>query len=217
MDCQSILTRARKTLFDETSVEYSDDELLAHLNAACATIAQLDPKAYVASSTISMVAGWAQSLPAGASALINISTNVDGSGVIEVDEEDLYAADVDWRLKPQAKDVRHYFADPRDPTHFNVWPPNDGTGSVNATYQAAPPTATVTGDFPLPDSYAEPAYLFIVYHALQREDSRGSDSAAQVFYGQFNAQLGRGQQQTTAVQAGHTGSDNELGVGNSGR
>lgn len=63
---------------------------------------------------------------------------------------------------------------------------------------------TFSDQFPLPDLYAEAAYLFLLYQALQRRSKDGDAAKAQGFYVQFLKNLDQDVKDIKMIQAGQT-------------
>jgi hypothetical protein len=204
----SLLTRVSKTLFDETNVVYAQQELLDHLNAAVAEIVQLDTKAYMVNAPLQCVPGAMQSLPGDAVALVDIRYNCDATGtpgraVTATGLDPLAAARPDWFAEPPAAVARHYAADPRDPKRFYLWPPQPNpAGYVQVVYQGVPDDVALTDNFPLPDLYAQAAYLFVLYHALLRRDKNGDPQRASLYYQMFLQELDQDMKNVARIQAG---------------
>lgn len=203
-----LLARVSKTLYDETNVVYAQQELLDHLNAAVAEIVQLDTKAYMVNAPLQCAPGTLQSLPGDAVALVDVRYNCDDGGVAgraitAVGMEQLQAARPDWHRSPPSSVCRHYAADGRDPKRFYVWPPQpDPPGLVMVVYQGVPDDVGLGDDFPLPDLYAEAAYLFVLYHVLLRRDHDADPQRAMVFYQMFMTELDQDVKNISAIQAG---------------
>jgi hypothetical protein len=206
----ALLARASKTLYDETNVVYAQQELLDHLNAAVAEIVQLDTKAYMVNAPLRCVPGSLQSLPGDAVALVDVRFNTDasstgGRAVTEVSMPHLQAARPDWHRSPPSTETRHYCADPRDPKRYYVWPPQpDPAGYLQVVYQGVPDDVGLGDNFPLPDLYAEAAYLFVLYHALLRRDRNADPQRAAFFYQMFLQELDVDARNVSMIQAGRT-------------
>ena len=209
----NLLARCSKTLYDETNVVYAQAELLDHLNTAVAEIVQLDAKAYMVNQAVRLAPGSQQQLPGDAVALVDVKYNLaatqagtagaPGRAITAVAMSELQEARPDWHASPPAATVRHYCADPRDPRRFYVWPPQaDPPGFAQVVYQGVPEDVDLAGDFPLPDLYAEAAYLFVLYHALLRREPHGDPQRAQFFYTAFLQALDQDVRNIARIQAG---------------
>lgn len=78
--------------------------------------------------------------------------------------------------------------------------------TLDTNLQAAVPDVTLVtfGDiFSLPDLYEEAAYLFVLYHALNREDKRGNPTKAMQFYAMFLKAMDQDIKDVTSIQAGN--------------
>jgi len=117
--------------------------------------------------------------------------------------EFLQAARPDWHQSPPSAVCRHYATDVRDPKRFYVWPPQpDPAGFVMVVYQGVPDDVGLGDFFPLPDLYAEAAYLFVLYHVLLRRDHNADPQRAMVFYQMFMTELDQDVKNISTIQAG---------------
>lgn len=148
-----ICGRASTTLFDETNVRWKEAELLEYLSDAQREAVLLKPTAFTKNEAVQLQPGTVQSLPAGGVALIDIGGNMgaDGStpgpGVTQIDRTVLESVRPDWRAATASVTAKHYLYDDRDPTRFELYPPQpDPAGYVQISYGAEPPKLSDVGD-----------------------------------------------------------------------
>ncbi|MBL3825164.1 MULTISPECIES: phage adaptor protein [unclassified Marinobacter] len=148
-----ICSRASKTLFDETRVRWKEAELLEYLSDAQKEAVLLKPTAFTKNEAAKLQPGTVQSLPAGGVALVDIGGNMGpngqtpGRGVTQIDRTVLESVRPDWRTETASVTAKHYLYDDRDPTRFEIYPPQpDPAGYVQISYGAEPPEVTAVGD-----------------------------------------------------------------------
>jgi hypothetical protein len=169
---QDIVDSARLTLQDADSDTWTDQELCDYLTEAEAHTVALKPDAYPIKGPVSLTAGTDQVLPTGAVAILDLDHNVVSRRRITlVDRELLDETSRFWPAGTQERDVQHWCADPRDPRRFDVTPPNDGTGVVEALYGAVPPACELSGNIHLGDHYRVILMWFVLHRAWPRTPS----------------------------------------------
>lgn len=148
-----IVTRAARTLFDETNTRWGEAELLEYLSDAQREAVNLKPTAYSKSEAVPLQPGTRQTLPAGAVSLIDIGGNLGADGdtpgvsITQVDRTILEAVRPSWRSSTPNISAKHYLYDDRDPAAFEVWPPQpDPAGYAHATFAAETPVLSSTDD-----------------------------------------------------------------------
>lgn len=173
----TILDSVSATLLDTARVTWGRTELLGYLNEALRTTAFVKPDMYSVQDFIPLAAGIAQILPADGIALLDITDNeTGGRAVTQTDLALLQEENRFWPAATQQAEVENYAADPRTPRRFYVFPPNDGNGSVRATYGAVPDELTGSSGevIPVPDSYQNPLTNFVLAKAYAK-NSRKQD------------------------------------------
>lgn len=195
-----IVDNSRLTLIDASKVTWGDDELTAYGNEAIRSICQVKRDAHTRREYIPLVAGIKQQLPAGGIAVLDGGPN-EASGRIctQVDRELLDAENTYWPAATRETDAQHWAADPRDPTRFDVTPPNDGSGSVEFLFGAVPDPVAYGGTFPLLDVYSFPVEVFILARALSKQTRRQDPAKAMAYMQQFNQLIGLGSAAQIAV------------------
>ena len=171
----ALIVNYRRILLDPSpGVTWFDPALLAMVNQAERAICAVKPEAYTIKGSIPMVAGTHQTIPAQGTAILDIYENAVGKRrVSQVNRALLDASNRFWPDATTEVPVQHWTADPRDPTRFEVTPPNDGTGAVIALYGTTPtPIAGVGNAINLPDIYEMPIQAFVLAKAYAENTVR---------------------------------------------
>jgi hypothetical protein len=180
---ETILDSVSATLLDRSRRTWSRSELVGYLNEALTATANVKPEMFTVQEYVTLVAGNTQQLPAGGIALLDIDQNSTGRVVSQVDDALLDGANRLWPRATQQAEVEHFTADPRAPTRFKVFPPNDGTGSVQILYGAVP--AALSGssgeDIPVTDNYQAPLTNYVLGKAYAK-NSKKQDLAKSASY-----------------------------------
>jgi len=208
------MTIAASTIVDEAATLLLDTahrtwplaELLGYLNEALRATAFVKPDMYTVEEAFTPTVGVLQNLPSDGVAFMDITQNLIGRkrNVTQADEGLLEEANRFWPAATPQAEVEHFTADPRNPRRFRVFPPADGTGSVQILYGAVPPTIVYdTEDIPVPDSF-QTALLDFVLSRAYAKNSKKQDMAKSSFYRQaWAAALGLKSQAQIAI-APHT-------------
>jgi hypothetical protein len=188
---QSIIDSARLTLQDANRVTWTDQELCDYLTEAEAHTVMLKPDAYPVKGPISLSAGTTQILPPGAVGILDIDHNVVSKRRITlVDRELLDETSRFWPAGTQETDVQHWCADPRDPRRFEVTPPNNGTGAVEALYGVTPDPCTLSGNIHLGDFYRVALMWFVLHRAWAKNSKRYDPVKSQAMLNNYMQALG---------------------------
>lgn len=180
-----IVNGAALTLVDVSHVTWSAAELLGYLNEGIRATAFVKPDMVPKQVFVTLAAGVLQSIPADGIALLDIQQNeISGRVVTLVNQQLLDECQRFWPAGTREVDVEHYTADSRTPRQFKVYPPNDGTGSVEIKYGSVPAALTSQGDaLPVPDTYQAALTNFVLARAYakntQRQDLTKSAAAMQ--------------------------------------
>lgn len=143
-----IITSLRIELSDPSpGATWLDAFFLARISEAERAIVAVKRDAYPLRGAVALVAGTKQSLPADGIAVMEAYENtVSGRRCTLANRELVDAAAPFFPAATQEVDAEHYMKDDRDPTRFDVIPPNDGTGSLQMLYGAIPTALTATTD-----------------------------------------------------------------------
>jgi hypothetical protein len=178
-----IINAVRFTLMDTAAATWSAAQLLANLNAAERKICALKPTAFTTLASLSIAAGVHQAMPAGATEIFDLYENVvSGRRARLVDRELLDEAYRFWPIATQEKDVQEWTQDPRSPIRYDVYPPNDGTGSVRALYGLIPTEiASAATAINLGDQYEEALKAFTLAESYAHNSAK-QDMVKSDFY-----------------------------------
>jgi len=200
-----IMTRAAYVLNDAGAVRWTPQEMLLWVNDGQRAICVAKPSANTDTVTISLVAGARQAVPATAHQLVRILRNTDGAAITMVDREIMDAHVPGWgdtTVWPAQAVVEHAIYDTASPEAFDVFPPNDGTGQIEAVVATLPTDIPEPGASPgsiasysanigIPDSYREALVDYVLYRAFSK-DAEYPDSAqrAMAYYQTYAAAVG---------------------------
>jgi hypothetical protein len=191
---QSIVDRARHILQDTTSggTRWLDDELMKWVNDAQREIVLLKPNAFSSVENLSLVSGSKQEIMAEGLLLLSVVRNSSGRAVRRVDRNILDSENPDWHELTAASGVEHYVFDEDAPTHFWVYPPNNGAGSVEVIVSRSPEdVGNITSNITLNDIYMNVILDYVLYRAYSKDtDYAGNTQRAGTHYSAFNNSLG---------------------------
>jgi hypothetical protein len=149
----TIVASVRGTLIDASAVTFSDAVLVQYLNEGIAATCFVKPEAYPLEQSLALTAGIRQTLPAGATGLLDVIATGAGTAVTQVDKALLEAADPNWPSANPVQAIDHYTADPRLPLQWLCYPPAAVGATAVVRYGAVPPAIMISGNVPLPDAY----------------------------------------------------------------
>lgn len=207
---KSVLTRVAETLADENSVRWSVAELCRYFNDGQNAIRELNPDATSVTTTMALVAGARQALPAQAAMLLDIIGNTDGASIRQCGRKALDAQVPNWQQATASTTIRHFMFDDRDETEFYVYPPAAAGASLEVRYSAYPTpisdgytlastVADVTGNMALPDKYANALREYVLSRAFDKDGEHPANAARSVkHYSAFLSALGMGAQAQAA-------------------
>jgi hypothetical protein len=185
------LARAATLLQDVSNIRWPQAELLDWLNDGQRDIVLKKPNASVKNSALPLQAGTKQSLPADGVQLIDIVRNLPGEAIRLVSREILDAQVPNWHSSTASSSVKHYCYSELDLKNFYVWPPNNGNGTVELIYSAAPANASLNGVISVDDIYQSVLLDYILYRAWSKDAEYASDPArAAAHYAAFVNALG---------------------------
>lgn len=170
---QAIVDQVRADLVDDDGVTWSDGDLLDDLNEAQRTIVLVKNDAYTVTEYIGLTDGTIQSLPVGGIVLVDILENeVSKRRATQVDLELLDETNRFWPAGEESVDVIHYCFDPRDKAQYRVYPPNNGYGSVAASYSRVPEDCSYGDPITLNDQYQPIIKMMMMSLAYRRNTQR---------------------------------------------
>lgn len=186
MKANDVISRARILLNDQDGTRWLDSELVSWINDAQKLIAMTRPDASVSNTSVTLVAGTKQSLPASGFRLLDVIRNISATGaggraIRIVDREVLDSQDPFWHTSTESGTIKHFVYDNRDPKTYYVYPAAisgtkieimfsvsptevvyDGT---NATTIAASLNTTLT----VSDIYLEAVLNYSMYRAYSKD------------------------------------------------
>lgn len=172
-----IAREVRADLVDEDAVTWTEGDLLEDLNESIRIIVGVKNDAYTVTEYILLTDGATQTLPLGGISLVDIAENeASKRRVTQVDLELLDETSRFWPAGTESVDVIHYTFDPRDKTQYRVYPPNNGYGSVLATYSRVPDPVTYLDVIPIGDQY-EPVIKALMMSLAYRRNTQRQDLA----------------------------------------
>lgn len=192
---KSVIDQASWILKDDDNVRWTRDTLLGYVNEAQAAVVRLEPTSNVVRKAIPLVFGTRQKLPEDALTLMSITRNTEPDGYagrsIRLATRSVFDAMFgDWHNEPETCEVENYIYDGRDSTEFEVYPPNDGSGYVEAVYSALPPVLAEDDPLTLGDEFFAVIKNYVLYKAALLDcDFNGTGALAQFYYQQFLTEL----------------------------
>ena len=199
-------------LQDPDNVRWPLPELVGWLNDGAKEIVLQKPNSSSDNVVISLAVGTLQEIGAGRLQLLRVTRNIKevgpprvGGRVIRVcSREILDTSYPDWHdpsVVTPAAQVRQYVLDDQDPTHFYVFPPNTGSGLVEAIVSVTPALVEATGDpnaitsyevaVALPDIYKGTLQDYVLYRCYTKDATFAADvQRAALHYQQFAGALG---------------------------
>lgn len=216
---QSIIRRVVDTLQDNTSIRWPVGELCRYFNDGQREVILYRPDAMVTNATQALSAGSKQAIPATGSKLIEVVRNTATKKAVRLcNREILDAQQPGWHALTGVAEVVHYTYDPRDPKVFYVYPPSNGSSSVDLIYSNSPTDISepasgdytaVTGNLSLPDIYGNVIQDYVLYRAYSKDaDYAANGARAQASYAAFANALGIEIKATIAVAPTPRGNPN---------
>lgn len=202
IDALDVVNRARVTLIDLDEVTWSDDELMGYFNEGVKAACNLKPDLYVVTGSVDLDAGPKQTLPDRGLQIFDVVRDlVGGNRVTQVQRQLMGDVRPDWPNMTQTAAVKHFMTDNDNVQVFWVYPPNDGTGSVEAVYGAIPDDVVSTPHTsPLSANYDPALHAYICALALAKNTSR-QDLTKSTTWMQTFVQLVTGKTQTQLAVA----------------
>lgn len=188
---KQIIDRAAILLQDTTNIRWPRTELLEWLVEAQQYIVAVKPGARAKVTSRQLSAGSRQTLPDDGASLIDITRNTTGSAIRLVSREILDAQIPNWHTQTSTTVVTHYVYDPNAPEIFHVYPPNNGSGSVELIYAATPgAVANEAAAITLNDFYAPAILNYVMYRAYSKDsDYAANDANAKAYFAAFESAL----------------------------
>lgn len=167
----TILNRVRVLLIDQEGDRWLDDELLEWLNEGQRAVVGIKPDTNTIRETFNCAAGTRQTLPAGATQLLDIPRNADGTlrAVRYVARHTLDSENPYWHSSVASGEIRNYVYDKNDGMTFFVYPPAEADAALEIVYSAIPTDCVINGDITLADDMAAPLVDYVCYRAYMKD------------------------------------------------
>lgn len=200
-----IMTRASRILNDAAATRWTPQEMLLWINDGQRAVVVNKPSANTATTAISLSAGVEQAIPATAHQLVRILRNTSGGAIRMVDRDIMDQHVPGWAdtsVWPAQAEVEHAIFDLANPTTFDVFPANDGNGSVDAVLSVLPgdiaepgtnpdQIASYTTDITLGDDWREALVDYVLYRAFSKDaEYPAAAQRAMAYYQGFAAAVG---------------------------
>ena len=197
---QSVIDRIQVTLQDTTGIRWPVvSELVLFINDAQREIALLKPDATAVNTTVTLVAGTKQDIPAAGNRLLRVVRNMsaasNGTGARSirlVSREVLDAQTPSWHDPSVTGDaahtniVKHYVYDEQNPRNFYVYPGVSGNSYVEIVYSANPATVAQDGNLGVPDIFANAIADYALFRAYTKDaEYAGNNQRASTHYALF--------------------------------
>lgn len=203
----TLISAARAILLDPSpGVTWLDARLLYLLNAAERATCLVKFDAYPVRGPVPLAAGTKQTLPTGATGLIDVYGNtVSGRSITKTNRDLQTVVDTYFPAATPEVDAKHYTYDVRDPTHFEVVPPNDGTGSLDVLYGMTPTAIATTGSaINLPDTYESALIAHLLSDAYAENTDRQDLVKSEKYLSQWKVLVGLREASITGSKAPKT-------------
>jgi hypothetical protein len=211
---QEIMVRVGVLLQDVSHVRWPLTELRDWINEGVKATILAKPSASSAPRVLTLAEGTLQQIPQSGTplplALLSVVRNivttsplVAGRIITPTTHQVLNAQIPNWhdnRFQRFTKEVRHVVFDEQVPTHFYVFPGNDGTGKIEANLSVLPAPLAATGAVDAEASYAAQIGLselytpvivdYVCYRAHSKDDLAGNAGRAMTHFQAFAAAVG---------------------------
>jgi hypothetical protein len=140
----TIIDKAATQLLDQGNTRWTRAELLGWLNDGQRQITLMSPQTSNKVSTIKLVAGTRQNIPADGWSLLDVFRYMGtdglkpGRAVRLISRELIDAYNPDWHSASRTNAPQNFLFDDQDQTAFYVYPPNTGNGYVQINYAPVP-------------------------------------------------------------------------------
>lgn len=191
-----IVARARFLSQDTDPAKYrdSDPDMLAWLNEATRALCELVPAESLSTEDLVLVAGAKQTIPARATALVDVVRNVDGNAVTPTSRELLDVFTPGWQTMANASSIVHYIPSAKNPKVFHTYPPATAGVELEVVL-AVPPAemAALTETIKVNDTYAAALINYVLFRLYSKDAEDAANAAlAKGYYDAFRAASGGG-------------------------
>lgn len=185
----SILSRASTLLLDETAVRWPQAELLNAVNDGVLEISALKPLLFTARATMPLVAGVYQTIPAGKRHLHRVISNQAGPVVRLAAQKDLDSQEPNWYAQPKVATVKYVILEQLNGRNFLCYPPNNGSGQLDAIFTIDPPSFAANGSIDIDSTYGNPLLSFVLHRAFLKDADTSDEAKATAYYEAFTRQM----------------------------
>ena len=186
----SILSRASTLLLDETSVRWPQAELLYWVNDGILEMSSLMPMLFTERATMNLVAGVYQTVPAGKRHLHRVISNIAGPMVRLASQKDLDAQEPSWYGMTATKSVKYVMVEKLNSKNFLCYPPNLGTGQLDAVFTVDPSSYAADGSIDIDSTYGNPLLAFVLHRAFLKDADTVDEAKANAYYESFGRYMG---------------------------
>jgi len=188
-----IIGEARDKLNDNGAVKrWPDTQLLYDLNFVQRFIATKHDIATSIRASMSMASGSLQTIPTDGLYLEDVYGNTGGKAVRIADKASYDAFRPSWPNDTKVAQVEEYFsAGKEDRKNFYVYPPSNGTGSLDIKYKQLPADITsLSNPINISDEYENDLRNGLLWLAFSIDSEVGDQNQAARYYQLFTSGLG---------------------------
>jgi hypothetical protein len=197
--CKQIIDKVSTQLLDDSNTRWTRAELLGWLCDGQRAIVLIQPNASSSTSSLKLVSGTRQALPADGYLLLDVyrnmgpNGNAPGRAVRVVSREIVDAQDPYWHTLTGTGSVMNYIYDVQDTQAFYVYPPSNGLNTLEINYSRIPSDIT---DETQPIVISDVLQTALVDYILYRANSKDAEFApgmqlASQYLQTFMAQMGK--------------------------
>jgi hypothetical protein len=185
MTPNTIISEVREVIKDADATAYrsTDANLLTAVNRAMRRISLLRPDLFTTIGTITLVSGFTQTVP-NYGRIVEVFGISAGNAVVEVNRETLDMLTPTWRVAaPVAPtSIVNWMRHSRNPSKFFVYPPSNGTGTLDAEYTVPPAGYAFADTLPISEIY-QPAVVDMTAAEVEwADDENVLTQRADAFY-----------------------------------
>jgi hypothetical protein len=180
---QSVITEVRNSIKDADATAYrnSDTDLTLMVNRALKRIALIRPDLFTTIGTIDLVPGVVQTVT-NLGRIVEVFGVTGGDAVVEANRETLDQLSPSWRSATATPVPTNWMRHTRNPSKFFVYPPSDGTQTLDAEFTASPTTYALGDTIALAEVY-EPAVVDMTVAEVEwADDENVLNQRAEAFF-----------------------------------
>jgi hypothetical protein len=187
-----LISRTSNILQDIAHVRWTVPEMLQWANDAARETIVRRPAARAVRGNVTLVAGTAQTLPAGGIELLDVVRNMGTTGttpgriVRRVERRLLDDQNPDWHTMKAASTIKHFSFDERSPSIFYIYPPAVADVKLEALFSELPPALVAEGDtLDMGAEYINVLVHYMVFRCLSKDSEFGNGTIAAAHYQAF--------------------------------